>query len=94
MQVTTREKPRRCPSLWTVWARRTLSPPAGAKVLATGLANTEAVAAGKKVYWFMWKCFQSADIDRDGLVSQEEFDKMILMATSAITRLDTTHRDW
>ena len=41
----------------------------------------------------MWKCFQSADIDRDGLVSQEEFDKMILMATSAITRLDTTHRD-
>ena len=60
----------------------------------TGLADIETVALGKKVYWFMWKCFQSADIDRDGLVSQEEFDKMILMATSAITRLDTTHRDW
>lgn len=43
-------------------------------------------AGGKDVYWFMWKCFQAADIDRDGLVSQEEFDKMIVMATANIKR--------
>ena len=41
---------------------------------------------GKDVYWFMWKCFQAADIDRDGLVSEEEFDKMIVMATANIKR--------
>ena len=43
-------------------------------------------AGGKDVYWFMWKCFQAADVDRDGLVSEEEFDKMILMATENIVR--------
>jgi len=42
---------------------------------------------GKDVYWFMWKCFQSADVDRDGLVSQEEFDKMLVMATENIRRV-------
>ena len=43
-------------------------------------------AGGREVYWFMWKCFQAADVDRDGLVSEEEFDKMILMATENIKR--------
>ena len=43
-------------------------------------------AGGKDVYWFMWKCFQAADVDRDGLVSAEEFDKMITMATANIKR--------
>ena len=41
---------------------------------------------GREVYFFMWKCFQAADVDRDGLVSEEEFDKMILMATANIKR--------
>ena len=43
-------------------------------------------AGGREVYFFMWKCFQAADVDRDGLVSEEEFDKMILMATENIKR--------
>ena len=43
-------------------------------------------AGGREVYWFMWKCFQAADVNRDGLVSEEEFDKMILMATENIKR--------
>ena len=40
----------------------------------------------RRIYWFSWKCFQAADIDRDGLVSQEEFDRMIVMATANIKR--------
>jgi len=40
----------------------------------------------RRLYWFHWKCFQAADADRDGMVSGEEFNKMIDMATSAQKR--------
>jgi len=36
----------------------------------------------KRLYWFHWQCFQAADADRDGMVSGEEFNKMIDMATA------------
>ena len=45
-------------------------------------STKEGSAAFKAVYWFQWKCFQAADADRDGMVSADEFDKMIEMATS------------
>jgi len=41
----------------------------------------------RRMYWFHWKCFQAADADRDGMVSGDEFNKMIDMATSAQKRL-------
>merc|ERR1711915_536406 len=41
----------------------------------------------RTVYWFHWKCFQAADADRDGQVSEDEFDKMVDIATSAQKRL-------
>jgi Ca2+-binding EF-hand superfamily protein len=44
-------------------------------------------AEHKRLYWFHWKCFQAADADRDGMVSGDEFNKMIDMATSAQKRL-------
>merc|ERR1712168_1797051 len=40
----------------------------------------------KKIYWFSWKCFQAADADRDGKVSDDEFNKMVDMATAAQKR--------
>ena len=40
----------------------------------------------RKIYWFSWKCFQAADADRDGQVSQEEFGTMINIATAAQKR--------
>ena len=40
----------------------------------------------KKVYWFSWKCFQAADADRDGQVSNSEFATMINVATSGQKR--------
>jgi len=36
----------------------------------------------KRIYWFHWQCFQAADADRDGMVSGDEFNKMIDMATA------------
>merc|ERR1712133_254410 len=45
-------------------------------------ANTGSDAY-KKVYWFSWNCFQAADADRDGQVSNSEFATMINVATSA-----------
>jgi len=50
-------------------------------------SSTAGSASFRTVYWFMWKCFQAADADRDGMVSEQEFDKMIEMATSNIKRL-------
>eukprot|EP00088_Acartia_fossae_P051173 TRINITY_DN574_c0_g1_i2.p1 TRINITY_DN574_c0_g1~~TRINITY_DN574_c0_g1_i2.p1 ORF type:complete len:237 (-),score=107.31 TRINITY_DN574_c0_g1_i2:1241-1951(-) len=44
-------------------------------------------AEHRRLYWFHWKCFQAADADRDGMVSGDEFNKMIDMATSAQKRL-------
>jgi len=41
----------------------------------------------KKIYWFSWKCFQAADADRDGQVSDTEFGTMINVATAAQKRL-------
>ena len=41
---------------------------------------------GIDVYWFMWKSFQAADVDRDGLVDATEFEKMIVTATAPIQR--------
>merc|ERR1712172_336522 len=41
----------------------------------------------KKIYWFSWKCFQAADADRDGQVSDTEFGTMINVATVAQKRL-------
>jgi Ca2+-binding EF-hand superfamily protein len=41
----------------------------------------------KKIYWFSWKCFQAADADRDGQVSNSEFAAMINVATNAQKRL-------
>jgi len=43
--------------------------------------------AYKKVYWFSWKCFQAADADRDGQVSNSEFATMINVATFNQKRL-------
>ena len=43
-------------------------------------ANTGSDAY-KKIYWFSWKCFQAADADRDGQVSNSEFATMINVAT-------------
>merc|ERR1712223_1547953 len=43
--------------------------------------------AYKKIYWFSWKCFQAADADRDGQVSDTEFGTMINVATAAQKRL-------
>jgi len=43
--------------------------------------------AYKKVYWFSWKCFQAADADRDGQVSNSEFATMINVATHNQKRL-------
>lgn len=43
--------------------------------------------AYKTLYFFHWKCFQAADADRDGQVSEDEFDKMVDLATSAQKRL-------
>jgi len=43
--------------------------------------------AHRKLYWFNVKCFQLADADRDGMVSGDEFDKMIEAATSTQKRL-------
>jgi Ca2+-binding EF-hand superfamily protein len=40
----------------------------------------------RRLYWFHWKCFQAADADRDGKVSEDEFNKMIDMATAAQKR--------
>jgi len=40
----------------------------------------------RRIYWFHWKCFQAADADRDGMVSGDEFNKMIDMATAAQKR--------
>lgn len=48
---------------------------------------TQGSDAHRKLYWFNVKCFQLADADRDGMVSGEEFDKMIEAATSAQKRL-------
>ena len=42
--------------------------------------------AYKKIYWFSWKCFQAADADRDGQVSDTEFGTMINVATAAQKR--------
>jgi len=44
-------------------------------------------AEHRRLYWFHWKCFQAADADRDGMVSGDEFGKMIDMATSAQKRI-------
>merc|ERR1712055_53304 len=41
----------------------------------------------KKIYRFSWKCFQAADADRDGQVSNFEFPTMISIATAAQKRL-------
>jgi len=41
----------------------------------------------RRVYWFHWQCFQAADLDRDGMVSSEEFDTMVNRATAAQRRL-------
>merc|ERR1712243_438462 len=41
----------------------------------------------KKIYWFSWKCFQAADADRDGQVSDTEFGTMINVATAAQKKL-------
>merc|ERR1711976_571627 len=41
----------------------------------------------KRIYWFSWKCFQAADADRDGQVSDTEFGTMINVATAAQKRL-------
>jgi len=41
----------------------------------------------RRLYWFQWACFQAADADRDGMVSGDEFNKMIDMATSAQKRI-------
>lgn len=49
-------------------------------------ASNTASEAYKKIYFFSWKCFQAADADRDGQVSIEEFEKMILVATAAQKR--------
>jgi len=49
-------------------------------------ANTGSEAY-KKIYWFSWKCFQAADADRDGQVSNSEFATMINVATSGQKRL-------
>jgi len=43
--------------------------------------------AYRKIYWFSWKCFQAADADRDGQVSDTEFGTMINVATAAQKRL-------
>jgi len=40
----------------------------------------------RRIYWFHWKCFQAADADRDGKVSDDEFNKMVDMATAAQKR--------
>merc|ERR1711872_719359 len=40
----------------------------------------------RRLYWFHWACFQAADADRDGMVSGDEFNKMIDMATGAQKR--------
>lgn len=47
----------------------------------------EGSEAHRKLYWFNVKCFQAADADRDGMVSFDEFDKMIDTATGAQKRL-------
>merc|ERR1712112_598496 len=41
----------------------------------------------RRIYWFHWKCFQAADADRDGMVSGDEFNRMINMATRNQQRL-------
>jgi len=41
----------------------------------------------KKLYLFSWKCFQAADSDRDGQVSNSEFATLINVATAAQKRL-------
>jgi len=50
-------------------------------------AQDTATPAYKQLYWFHWKCFQAADADRDGMVSDDEFGKMIDMATKNQKRL-------
>ena len=40
----------------------------------------------RRIYWFSWKCFQAADADRDGQVSDTEFGTMINIATAAQKR--------
>jgi len=49
-------------------------------------ASTDPLAR-RSMYWFLWQCFQAADADRDGMVSGDEFRKMLEMATQAQKRL-------
>jgi len=51
-----------------------------------GGAGSDA-GAHQIVYWFHWQCFQAADADRDGMVSGQEFSRMIELATQAQKRL-------
>jgi len=51
-----------------------------------GAAASDA-ASQRCLYFFHWQCFQAADSDRDGMVSQQEFSKMLEMATQAQKRL-------
>jgi len=44
-------------------------------------------SAHRAMYWFHWQCFQAADLDRDGLVSGGEFERMVEMATATQKRL-------
>ena len=50
-----------------------------------GAAGSEA-GAQRSLYFFLWQCFQAADSDRDGMVSEGEFGKMLEMATQAQKR--------
>lgn len=50
-------------------------------------AQNSGTEAFKQMYWFHWKCFQVADMDRDGMVAGDEFDRMISMATRNQQRL-------
>jgi len=50
-------------------------------------STTEGSEAHRKLYWFNVKCFQAADADRDGMVDESEFNKMIDAATAAQKRL-------
>jgi len=52
--------------------------------------QTPGSEAAKTLYFFHWKAFQAADADRDGKVSEGEFDLMINYLIDAPKRLGVT----
>jgi len=50
-------------------------------------AQTSGSEGAKAMYFFHWKAFQAADADRDGKVSEDEFDLMINYLIDAPKRL-------